>query len=154
MLNRVGQAQEEPKFFQTHDTLEAESFAGDPCPWPTQSNTLFHWFHNALHGSMIPGSAMLTGTVVHGAICRLPWSTIVLLLLYYHILIAQTQVFYPILSRPYLTQKRSNFSKVTYKSMCQGLHYLKMHSFMYCTMNSWICRCADIPRFGKLGSKR
>jgi hypothetical protein len=44
----------------------------------------------------------------------------------YHILMAWTQVFYPILSGQYLTQERSDFSKVKYKSMCQGLHYLKM----------------------------
>ena len=35
---------------------------------------------------------------------------------WYNILIAETQVFYVILSGPYLTRKRSNFCKVTYKN--------------------------------------
>ena len=54
----------------------------------------------------------------------------------YHILIAWPQVFYLILSVPYLTQKRPDFSKVTCKSIHQGLHYLKVQCLMYCTTNS------------------
>ena len=46
--------------------------------------------------------------------------------------------------------KTVRFRKVKCKSICQGLHYLKFQYLMYYTINSWMCRCANILCFGQL----